>query len=179
MKLNFRFLTSLILAASLVIASCHIAKAESLSDSHKERIRANCVSAKDSLNRLHVSDALLRVNRGQLYESMSTKLMTRFNSRLSSNQLEDGKLESVADSYSRVLGTFRQDYMVYEQEMSAALKIDCQKQPELFYETVASARAKRLVVYQDITNLNRYIDNYETAFIEFLEKRGDAEAVLR
>lgn len=143
------------------------AQAEPLSDEHQARIAMNCASAKASLERLHRSDAALRVNRGQLYESISTKLMARLNSRVALNRLDGTELVSTAADYERALTTFRQDYRAYEEQLSGVLKINCITEPELFYYGVLEARSARSVVNQSIWQLHAYIDEYQQAFDQF------------
>lgn len=171
MKVNIKLVASLIVAL-LVVAGSSPVKAETMTDAHTERIRSNCIGAKDSLNRLHTSDALLRVNRGQLYESLTTKLITPFNSRVALNQLDNKQLVAVASDYKTALSSFRQDYIEYEKQLAAAIKIDCQKQPVSFYDAVSSARSKRLVVYDDILKLGQYIDDYESEFTKFVKSEN-------
>ncbi|MFZ1301208.1 MAG: hypothetical protein WAQ27_01345, partial [Candidatus Microsaccharimonas sp.] len=85
------------------------AQSTALTTEQIEHIRSNCVSIKSTLNQLHVSDALLRVNRGQMYESMANKLMSPFNSRLSNNGLDAKATSLVTTSYRSSLDTFRAD----------------------------------------------------------------------
>lgn len=133
-----------------------------VTDAQIAQIRVNCVAAKNTLDRLHASDALLRINRGQLYESITTKLMVPFDARLDSNHIDATNLSSTNTSYVSTLTTFRTDYIAYEVQLSTALKIDCIKQPVTFYDAVISARAKRSQVHDDITSLHSYIDEYKT-----------------
>jgi hypothetical protein len=143
-------------------------------DAQIARIRANCSTVKNTLNQLHANDALLRVNRGQLYESMATKLMSRFNSRATSNNLDVSGLVTITNNYSTALDTFRADYQTYEEQLSSALGIDCNKEPIAFYDAVASARTKRTQVHSDVTTLNQYIDDYSAAFDSFAKTNGGA-----
>lgn len=138
-----------------------------MSEAHIERIRANCSDAQATLSQLHASDALLRVNRGQIYESLSTKLMATFNSRVALNRLDATQLVTVSNLYERQLTTFRNDYQSYEQQMSDTLKIDCSKQPVAFYDAVASARSKRTKVHENVVNLTKQINDYKAAFDAF------------
>lgn len=138
-----------------------------MTDAQISRIRSNCVSAKNTLNQLHASDALLRVNRGQIYESMTTKLMSRFNSRVDVNNLNSKDLVSVTNAYGGTLGNFRIDYQSYEEQLSTALKIDCTKEPVAFYDAVASARTKRSQVHDDVVALHQFISDYGTTFNTF------------
>lgn len=147
-----------------------------MSDQHIENIRSNCVTAKNTLTQLHASDALLRVNMGQLYELMTTKLMDRFNSRLSNNSYDNSSLVAVTTAYNQKLDAFRNDYKAYEVQLADALKIDCLNQPVAFYDAVTSSREKRNQVHVDVARLNQFLDDYKTAMNAFendyLTKQG-------
>lgn len=164
-------LTGAVMATSVVVlfAVTQISGAQSqpMSEAHIERIRANCVDVKATLSQLHASDALLRVNRGQLYESISTKLMATLNSRVSLSRLDSTQLVTVSSSYERELAAFRVNYQVYEQQMSDLLKLDCTKQPVAFYDAVAIARDKRTEVHENVTAITKEIANYKVAFDAF------------
>lgn len=134
-----------------------------MTDAQVERIRTSCASAKSILNQLHTSDTLLRVNRGQIYEYMSTKLMDRFNGRVTSNRYKPGDLSLTSSTYSSALATFRLSYQSYEEQLSKALGIDCAKEPVSFYDAVASARIKRTQVHGDVLKLHQHIDEYRVA----------------
>lgn len=134
-----------------------------------EQIKSSCVVTKNTLTQLHASDALLRVNRGQLYESLQTKLMDGFNGRVANNNLNNANLVSVTNSYESVLNTFRSDYIGYEEQLSSAINIDCSKQPVEFYDSVASARVKRNKVHEDVISLHSFIDQYSAAVKQFEE----------
>jgi len=136
-------------------------------DAQISRIRTNCSAVKNTLTQLHVNDALLRVNRGQLYESIATKLMSSFNSRVSGNSLDASGLVIITSSYNNTLNTFRTDYQAYEIQLSAALRIDCTKEPVAFYDSVAAARTKRTHVHNDVLALNQSIYDYQGAFTTF------------
>jgi hypothetical protein len=138
-----------------------------LSESHKQRIIASCTSAMSSLRQLHRSDASLRVNRGQLYEHVGTKLMARLNGRIALNKLDGGTLVNFSAEYDRALISFRTSYRLYEEQLSSALRIDCEKQPEGFYYAVIDARKKRTDVYQGVNELNRLIRDYYQEFERF------------
>jgi len=158
-------LASLGLLLSLVSTPAH---AEDLTPEQADRVKTNCISIKGSLNQLHASDALLRVNRGQVYESMATKLMDNFNGRLSNNRLDNKAMVTVTSNYRSALNTFRTDYITYEQKLSEAIRIDCSTQPNTFHAAVEEARELRKIVHEDITKLHRLIDDYRTSVNGFL-----------
>jgi hypothetical protein len=135
-----------------------------MTEQHIARIRSNCVEAQSSLNQLHTTDALLRVNRGPLYELISTKLIAPFNSRVALNKMDGTNLTVIAADYERELAAFRTNYKTYEEAMSKALKINCVNQPVAFYDSVVDARAKRKVVHENTINLKDIIQKYKDEF---------------
>jgi hypothetical protein len=139
-----------------------------LTTEEQDRIRANCVSIKGTVAQLHASDALLRVNRGQIYESMASNLMDRFNTRLGSNSLDNKAMLAVTGSYRTALTTFRTDYISYEQRLSQALRINCESQPSSFYNALQSARTLRAKVHEDVNRLHQLIDDYRSSVGDFL-----------
>ncbi|QQG50966.1 MAG: hypothetical protein HZB75_00435 [Candidatus Saccharibacteria bacterium] len=141
-----------------------------MTEAHIARIRANCVDAQSSLRQLHASDALLRVNRGQVYESMSTKLMATFNSRVALNRLDGLKLVSIAAQYETQLMNFRQNYQSYEESMSGLLKLNCINQPVAFYDSVAATRAMRKKVHDSTLSLHKTIRDYKNEFELFAKQ---------
>ncbi len=151
-----------------VPATIHAQSAQNLTDEQKQRISTNCVSIKNSLSQLHASDALLRVNRGQMYESMATKLMDRFNTRLSGNNLDAKAMTGVTSSYRSTLASFRTHYISYEQKLSETMRIDCTKEPSAFHSAVLTTRELRTKVHEDVTKLHDLIDDYRSSVGDFL-----------
>lgn len=142
-------------------------QATPMTEAHIERIRANCVDAQSVLRRLHASDGLLRVNRGQLYELMSTKLMAPMNGRIAFNKLDSMGLVATTADYERQLGTFRLKYKEYEESMSSILEMDCTNQPVAFYDKVNETREKREKVHEATSVLHATIASYRGSFEEF------------
>jgi len=138
-----------------------------LTSDQQQSIVANCSLIKNTLNQLHVSDALLRVNRGQFYESMASKLMERFNTRLANNSINNNAFVSVTNDYNATLDSFRSDYQSYEEQLSAAIAVDCSAHPVLFSQDVSDARTKRIQVHADVIKLNQDITNYQIALTDF------------
>jgi hypothetical protein len=165
----------LIVSIALVVAITAMALGRSLlvhadnpmTEAQIQRIRNNCVEAQSTLYQLHASDALLRVNRGQLYESMSTKLMEPFDSWLTLNSSDPSDLISIAADYDGKLAEFRTDYQQYEEAMSRTLQINCTNQPVAFYDSVGDARAKRAKVHDATLALHGLIGDYKEAFEKF------------
>jgi hypothetical protein len=172
MRRIIRLLSLPLLAAAVSLSWVTIVDAQStsvvLTPEEEDRIRANCVSLKSTLNQLHASDALLRVNRGQIYESMASNLMDRFNTRLGSNNLDREGMLTVTSAYRTALTKFRTDYIVYEQKLSQALRMDCESEPSSFYNTTQNVRELRGTVHEDVGKLHRLIDDYRSSVGDFL-----------
>lgn len=145
----------------------HAVASAPMTEAHITRIRNNCVEAQASLSQLHASDALLRVNRGQLYESISEKLMAPFNSRVALNRLDGAQLVSTATDYERELADFRTKYQQYEEAMSDTLRINCKNEPVAFYDSVTDARDKRQKVHESTMVLHETIGDYKDQFEAF------------
>lgn len=153
------------------VVNAHAQSNEStMTEAHIERIRNNCVEAQSSLGQLHASDALLRVNRGQLYEFISTKLMAPLNSRIALNRLDGVSLISTSTEYGRQLATFRLNYQSYEESMSVVLKMKCTDQPVAFYDAVNATKIKRQKVHDSTLQLNASIRQYKAEFEAFALK---------
>lgn len=106
-KLIFVIVAGAISLLFLQASSPASAQEATLTDDQVSLIKRNCQSSKVTLERLHASDALLRVNRGQVYEALSTRLMDNFNTRLSNNRLDNRAMVTVTDSYKTTLNNFR------------------------------------------------------------------------
>lgn len=144
------------------------AQADDLTSDQASRIQANCVSIKSTLTQLHATDTLLRVNRGQVYEAMASKLMDTFNGRLGSNQLDNQAMVTVTSKYRSALDVFRADYITYEQKLVATIKLDCVSNPSGFHRSLLDARDARTVVHSDVQRLHRIIDDYRSSVSDFL-----------
>lgn len=174
MKIPYR-LALLGVIAGIVLSSLMFAQAQAdnttpLTPDQQQHIKDNCSLIKSTLNQLQVTDALLRVNRGQFYESMSSKLMAPFNTRLSNNSIDNTNFVAITNSYNNTLNSFRTDYQAYEQQLSNTLAVDCTTQPVNFNTALLSSRALRNKVHDDVTNLNQGIANYQNLFTTFASK---------
>ena len=135
-----------------------------------EHIRQNCVSAQASLNQLHASDALLRVNQGLRYQLISDKLMAPLNSRITLNRLGGLEMSATTLEYDRQFRIFSNDYQDYEETMWRMLQTKCTNQPVTFYDQLKSTREKRQKVHADTVELNRLLALYKTQFEDFAKE---------
>jgi len=160
-----RFLLLAVLLAGFVMATLPVkAQSAPMTEAQIERIRTNCIEAQTTLRQLHTSDTVQRVDRGRTYETISTKLMAPFNSRVSLAKADGSKLTAITSRYERELNEFRAVYLTYEEALSNVLKINCTNQPVAFYDAVADARTKRKVVYEKTQALKKSIQDYRAEF---------------
>lgn len=155
------------LSLSVVYFGRVSAQTNSLSDSQTESVKSNCTSAKSILSQLHASDALLRVNRGQIYESMSSKLMSRFNSRVNGGGFNVQYLSSAMQEYTKALNDFRSSYRVYEEKLASTINIDCSKNPMEFYQSLMDSRYNRTELHTSVIRLNQKMDDYGSTVRDF------------
>ncbi len=139
-----------------------------LSSEEKSHIMSQCAQIKGSLSQLHASDALLRVNRGQAYESMVRRLMDPFNSRINSGGFDNRAMTTYTSQYTAALALFRADYIAYEQKVANTLKINCKDSPTEFYQAILDARELRSVVHDDVNKLHKTLTDYESSVNDFL-----------
>lgn len=166
---------ALAMSGVFIVPSQVGAQDQPMTESHIERIKANCVEAQTQLTRIHTNDALLRVNRGQLYERILTKLMSPFNSRVALNNLNGSTLVSVSATYEQQLMAFRTYYREYDESMTATLKINCINQPVAFYDSVVVTRSKREKVHESTGQLQQSIQNYKKEFESFAASQGNGQ----
>lgn len=160
-------LVSIILSAAISLAGVSVAQAETETDTQIEKIKTNCFTARNSIQQLHTSDAVLRVNIGQQYESMSTKLMGRFNKRVASNGLQNTSLLQATQDYTEALDSFRLAYRFYEERLADATKVDCNTDPIKFYEAIVEARTERKKVHDTVVEMGKALDGYSIVIDRF------------
>ena len=163
------FLSILFIAFSLVFA--HTASAAETSELSSEKlaeIKARCVDMQVILQKIQYNDAANRVNRGQSYESLVTRMMIPMNSRTAVNGLSSSaaSLAGITTSYQQNLDNFKNSYERYDDAITAALRIKCQDKPADFYKLLTEARKQRTNVSNEVATLAQLIENYRQAVIK-------------
>lgn len=158
-----------LLSAGLVVTSLPTTTA-ALSLEHEQQIQARCQSVQTVLRRLHQSDGISYVNRSQLYEYISSKLMAPLNSRVALNRLDGTKLVAATAQYEKALAAFRNEYRTYEMQLNDTLRINCVAQPTKFYTSIADAREYRQKVADRVKEIQTALAEYNEAFDAFKEK---------
>jgi hypothetical protein len=131
------------------------------------KIQTECSSIKSHLKKLRSNDALMRVNLGQNYETISSRLMAKLNARIATNKLNGSKLVEKSAEFNENMGYFRENYQTYEKELVKLVDMDCQKTPKDFYIQLERVRYYRKELNFNTTKLSEIAKEYEDALIIF------------
>ena len=132
-----------------------------LSQSQIDAVQTSCQSIQSNLQRLQQSDRLLRGNLGQNYDAIAQHLMAPLNSRIALNGLNGVDLTQTTVDFNNAFTTFRNDYMTYDDDLQAALAVDCNKNPVQQYSAIQTAKQSRKTVANDATALNGLLETYQ------------------
>lgn len=159
-----------LLLCAVFAASQQVRAAEEtvvLTEKQIDGIVATCQDSHYQLQRLHASDALIRVNIGQEYANLSSRLMAPLNSRIALNGLDGVELAQITVDYNQALKDFQASYLTYEAKMSAAIRTDCRRDPVRYYSHIIEARRLRAAVNDAVQDMNDKIGQYQKVFDEF------------
>lgn len=134
-----------------------------------DKIKASCDVIRPGLRRLHTSDALLRVNTGQEYNSISARLMARLNSRLALNRIDSAKFVEIAAKFDAQREQFSTHYNEYEASLSSLIRIDCRVSPTEFYAALLKTRDARNKLSISVQSMNDSLVEYRVA-VEHLKQ---------
>lgn len=134
-----------------------------------DAIRQRCVTTQSELALLHSNDTLLRVNQGQRYESLMSRLMSPMNSRLVLNRYDAGSFVTITNDYEKKLATFRNTWIDYEKKLQQTFSGDCQKDPVKFYNDIQAVKSLRQTLRQNVVALNADIGKYRDTLESFVE----------
>lgn len=174
MKRFVLYLASFLVVGGLFVhPQAALAQTDALSSEALVNLRTNCGAIKTTINRIHTNDALVRVNVGQNYNAISTRLMAKLNSRLSLNKLNASKLVSATNEFESARQQFSSDYNSYDTTMSDLDKINCHDDPAKYHQKLVEARVGRQQLARDITTLNKLIVSYRDEVLAVKASLGD------
>ncbi len=130
-----------------------------------------CQQVKTRLKQVKLSDAVTRVNYGQVYESLSVNVMAPTNLRLVANNLKPVELLTITDKYQKQVVQFRQHYLDYEEKISQVLDISCSPQPRQLIASLPELRQLRQQLNADTKILQQLAMDYQTKFKELYGKQ--------
>ena len=122
----------------------------------------NCSSIKSSLKKLQVSDAKIRSLLGASYQTMLNSYITPFNLRLVKNNQNLGDLSDLQSNFVLQKNDFNSLYITYSQQFENLISIDCQKNPDDFYNQLIITRESRKELNQKVEDLTETAEKYLT-----------------
>lgn len=128
-----------------------------------------CQQVKTRLKQIKLSDAVTRVNYGQVYESLSVNVMTPINLRLVANNLKPVELLTITDNYQKQFAQFRQNYVNYEEKLSQALELSCDQNPTQLISSLPELRQLRQKLNANTKTLRQLAGDYQIKFEELYD----------
>lgn len=144
------------------------AQTDTLTPEKQAIITQNCVLSQTTLQRIQHNDTATRINRGQGYEIILSRLMTPLNTRATSNGYNASAttLIDTTKRYQQAFDSFKNNYSNYDNAISSALKIKCKTKPVEFYGYLEEARKQRQTLAGDVDSLLGLIDEYRADVIK-------------
>lgn len=125
-------------------------------------ITQTCVSSQTVLQRIQHNDAATRVNRGQGFETLITRLMTPLNTRTTARGFNESAalLLDTSKRYQQTLENFKDTYEAYDNALTGALRTKCKDKPAKFYEYIEQARKHRQNLAGEVATLHHLAGEY-------------------
>lgn len=159
-----RTLCCLVLAVTLAMTpsvSWAIDQPAVLTDDQVEHIRNNCADTQTALRSLYATDAVARVNLGQQYEAVITRLMAPMNSRVLLNSLDGIELAKTTVALNNELDNFRKNlYSPYKDGMTDIIAMKCYDQPIEFYDKLVTILDLRVKLRTSVDKMNKLLTQY-------------------
>ena len=173
---KFGFLVILIIGGFLVLFQFskivfaeEVAK-EKPTEIQISKISKKCNDLKNNLKKLRSEDALKRVNLGKSYEKISNGLMSNFNARIALNKKNGAELILTASEFEENFKYFKDNFQIYERELSELVLQDCTKNPSEFYLKLEKTRRARREVNYNTKKLNEIAEKYGVQVHDFVVK---------
>ncbi len=133
--------------------------ASAISEGQKNAISENCLSIKDSLRITQRVDSRTRVYLGGKFETILTKFIKPLNVKLIENNISDLGLIENQSSFVEARAVFSSDFIRYQQSLEELIGINCEAEPEIFYDKLLITRERRRLMSQDISKIKKIILN--------------------
>jgi len=167
MKLRILVIVALVFGATFFAFGMKASAATTITPEKVARIRMRCVENQAVLNRLQTTDVFLRNDRGNLYRTISDKLMVPLNRRIAANSLDAGPLLKITSDYNEEYSRFFDAYVVYDNSLSKLRSINCDREPVAFYNALLDTRDKRAKLAASNQAIRELIRQYGLAFTNF------------
>ena len=162
-KVTF-YLASFLIASSLSVTprAVEAQSVDATADSEIiKTLERNCSSVRVTIKNIHTNDSLTRVNVGQRYNSISTKLMARLNGRLAINKLDSSKLVNITNEFESTRLKFNSNYNDYDTAMTDLQRANCSNNVADYYQKLTVAREARNKLSEDVKILDELLVRYK------------------
>ena len=159
-KVTF-YLASFLIASSLLVTPRAVEAQSVDATADSEIIKTLDSSVRVAIKNIHTNDALTRVNVGQRYNSISTKLMARLNGRLAINKLDSSKLVNITNEFESTRLKFNSNYNDYDTAMTDLQRANCSNNVADYYQKLTVAREARNKLSEDVKVLDELLVRYK------------------
>lgn len=162
---------AVVLSGAFFVVPVIAVQNEAVDEARLEKIQQNCIAAQVALGQVQHSDIAVRINRGQAYDNMLTRLMAPFNAQAALDRLDVApELAQTTNEFEEVFDGFKQEYAQYERALSQVTRMKCQDQPQTFYDNLTTVRELRAGLQEDVVLLQdlakEYLTHVDTAYDE-------------
>ena len=95
--------------------------------------------------------------------------MTNLNLRLIKDDYADQELAGLQTTFSSERERFKSDFTAYSQSLESLIGIDCQSEPQKFYDQLEVVRTKRADVQASCDRMREVIDWHRSAVLKLWE----------
>lgn len=167
MKKCWLFLVSVLLLAP---AASVYADEGGLSDEQKGAISQSCGTIKQTLKTLQRTDSRTRSFLGASYETFLSSYITPLNISIVKAGRSDVTISALNANLIEKRQNFVSEFTSYSQSLDALINIDCQNDPESFYEKLKDTREKRTKLEATVKAIRTNLVNHYTAVKKFQEQ---------
>lgn len=136
----------------------------------EEAISNHCDTIKEKLKDVQREDAKVRVHLGGQYEAILSRFILPLNVKLVEKNLSNADFVENQNNFVDTKSVFANDYISYQQQLEELVAMDCETEPEVFYEKLVKVRQKRKTMEQD-TMLMRNLISKNITLVKALKEK--------
>lgn len=126
-------------------------------------VSQNCATMKQSLRALQRTDARTRSYLGAAYEKALSDFITPMDLRLINVGQPNAGLTTIHSNIISMREKFVHGYTTYSQSLEELIAVDCQNEPQKFYNKLVETRNKRAEVEKTTEEIRRLFTDHLTA----------------
>ena len=142
----------------LIISAFMTGSVSAISETKEKAIIMKCDVIRDNLKEIQRSDSRARTYLGGYYETILSGFMMPLNGWIEESGRTFSRTTVLLDNQDDFYQTrrdFQTDYIEYQRGLEELVLIDCETEPEKFYEKLVSVRTKRKKVVDKTVSLQK------------------------